>query len=309
MPERLKPLKDKVIGNCYSISREELSKLYWEDKLTAKAISQKLGCSKKTVLRLMKRYNIPRRPRSEAHKGNNKGRIAPNRRVWISKEQLEDLYWRQNKSIQEIAEGLQCSREAIRRWMIRYNIPRRSDAEGARIFYKTHPNYTREKFFIAKDALIDLYYNQRLSCNQIAEKFGVSGKVIRERMEKFNLPRRSHKEACRKGQENPLSRFEVRNKIRLAKVGKPLPKYAKNRYIIISKLNHKEAVLAESKNLETQGFRCIPLIDVIPDIIAIKRGKVYAVEVETGKSPDYTKYEKIDYYDDVFWIIIRRERK
>jgi hypothetical protein len=65
-------------------------------------------------------------------------------------------------------------------------------------------------------------------------------------------------------------------------------------------------ILEEARKLEEQGFRVIPITNVIPDIIAIKNGKVFAVEVEYGSCPDYTKYDDTRYrqfFDDVMWII------
>jgi len=67
----------------------------------------------------------------------------------------------------------------------------------------------------------------------------------------------------------------------------------------------QERILAEIPALEKQGFRCIPITKVIPDIIGIdKYGNVTAFEVEYGK-PNYDKYtEEIkEYYDDVVWLI------
>lgn len=62
----------------------------------------------------------------------------------------------------------------------------------------------------------------------------------------------------------------------------------------------------EAKKLESQGYRVIPITHVIPDIIAIKDNKVYAIEVESGKTkPNYAKYtDKIKKrFDDIVWII------
>lgn len=66
---------------------------------------------------------------------------------------------------------------------------------------------------------------------------------------------------------------------------------------------------AEVAELEKQGFRCIPITRVIPDIIAIKEGKVYAVEVEY-KTPNYDKYtdEVKNRFDDVIWILRKFNR-
>lgn len=45
------------------------------------------------------------------------------------------------------------------------------------------------------------------------------------------------------------------------------------------------------------------IIDKVrPDIIARKDDKVYAVEVEFEK-PDYSKYEGIQVFDDIMWIL------
>ena len=74
---------------------------------------------------------------------------------------------------------------------------------------------------------------------------------------------------------------------------------------------HAKLVLEETKKLEQQGFRAIPLIKVYPDIIAIKNGKVYAVEVEAPHSSSrmtakYDKYDDIKWYDDILRILYKR---
>lgn len=70
--------------------------------------------------------------------------------------------------------------------------------------------------------------------------------------------------------------------------------------------NEKEwkRIMKEMKEFEKKGFRCIPIGHrVIPDIIAIKDNKVFAVEVEYGK-PNYEKYTDLNhYYDDIIWIV------
>ena len=75
---------------------------------------------------------------------------------------------------------------------------------------------------------------------------------------------------------------------------------------------HKKAdelITEEMNNLEKEGFRIIPIgrnHDPKPDVIAIKDGKVYAIEVESSK-PDYDKYcENKLYYDDIIWILKKK---
>lgn len=74
----------------------------------------------------------------------------------------------------------------------------------------------------------------------------------------------------------------------------------------------------EMKKYEKNGFRCIPVghYKVVPDFIAIKNGKVFAVEIEHGRSPSEffissnpRKYEGVPYYDSVFWINKKRKNK
>jgi len=67
-------------------------------------------------------------------------------------------------------------------------------------------------------------------------------------------------------------------------------------------------ILKEIPKLEKQGFRCIPIGKVIPDIIAIKENEIYAIEIERNK-PDYKKYDKDDYrkyFKDIIWIIKKK---
>lgn len=103
----------------------------------------------------------------------------------------------------------------------------------------------------------------------------------------------------------------IRQKIRDALLGRIMPlnqrekisKNLKGRHI--QEVNFKN-ILSEIPELEKQGFRCIPIGKVIPDIIAIKNNKVYAIEVERSNSPRYSKYDNKDhtkYYDDIIWIL------
>jgi hypothetical protein len=73
--------------------------------------------------------------------------------------------------------------------------------------------------------------------------------------------------------------------------------------------NHLIMISKECARLEEQGFRVIPIVKAIPDIIAIKDGKVYAIECETYGNPAYKKYVGIDYFDDIIWIVGRRQLK
>lgn len=71
---------------------------------------------------------------------------------------------------------------------------------------------------------------------------------------------------------------------------------------------HYEKILELKKEMEQQGFRCIPIGKVVPDIIALKDNKVFAVELEYQK-PNYNKYtdDIKHFFDDIIWVIKRRK--
>ena len=69
-----------------------------------------------------------------------------------------------------------------------------------------------------------------------------------------------------------------------------------------------QRILKEIPELEKQGFKCIPIGRIIPDIIAIKNEKIYAIEVEYQR-PRYSKYNKSNYkkyFEDVIWILRKK---
>ena len=73
---------------------------------------------------------------------------------------------------------------------------------------------------------------------------------------------------------------------------------------------HYEEILRQTKELEKQGFRCIPIGKVIPDIIAIKNNQIFAIEVEKS-TPDWEKYtdDIRKYFDDIIWILLRYNKR
>lgn len=87
-------------------------------------------------------------------------------------------------------------------------------------------------------------------------------------------------------------------------LGKKMSDESKRKLSLSQRRVHTR-IIAELDNLTQQGFRCVPVGGKVkPDIIAIKDGKVFAVEVEYGK-PNYAKYtdDVRVYFDDIIWII------
>jgi hypothetical protein len=88
------------------------------------------------------------------------------------------------------------------------------------------------------------------------------------------------------------------------------PKYRQNLTLKLqnwSGENHDLLVKQKCEALQAQGFRCVPIGLIScprPDIIAIKDGKVVAVEIER-RNKSLSKYEGIAWYDDVIWDMHR----
>ena len=106
-----------------------------------------------------------------------------------------------------------------------------------------------------------------------------------------------------------LEHPEIREKLSKAMTGKKLPEEHKKHIGLGMGITYQR-IIDESIKLEEQGYRVIPIAHVIPDIIAIKDGKVYAFEVEYG-NPNYKKYDKDHYrkyFDEVVWLVRKAKR-
>jgi len=98
---------------------------------------------------------------------------------------LEKLYWKEGKTLKQIADNFNVNPEAIRYKMIKHNIPRR----------KGH----KEKYIISKKLLQNLYVYKKLSTRQIAKKLNIKdNKIIFARLIKYNIPRRTISESVTK---------------------------------------------------------------------------------------------------------------
>ncbi len=112
--------------NTIDIPKETLDHLYWDERLSIKAIAHKLGLSITPVYRSMERHNVRRRTDAEIsqiERGN----------LNISKEQLVDLYINQKLPIIFIAAQFNINEKTIRKLLDDYDIPVRSRSEIQRI--------------------------------------------------------------------------------------------------------------------------------------------------------------------------------
>lgn len=138
----------------------------------------------------------------------------------------------------------------------------------------------------------------KLKQSKTAKRVGVGkwniGKIAsKETRKKLSIAHKGNK--SRTGQHWKWSR-KVKKKIGMANKGKK-DNIEKCHKRIIKEMN----IFIEN------GYRCVPTGGKVrPDFIAIKNGKVSAVEVEYSQNkPRYEKYNKEakSYFDDVIWIL------
>lgn len=110
--------------------RDWLYQKYWIEDLGCPQIAEIVGCEATAVLKALKRFGIPRRTNSEAHKGHtawNKGQTKyPELR---DKDWLYYKYWVEELSLSQIAKIVGCSVYAVYGAFIRFNISMRNQSE------------------------------------------------------------------------------------------------------------------------------------------------------------------------------------
>lgn len=109
------------------IPEDELRDLYIEKEMSSNDIADEYGCSKRTILKRLREYNIPRRS------------SGPERRDDITKEKLEKLYLVEELSTRDIAEKLDTGRSTIYSRLKKFDIPTRDISES-------HIKYDRKAF-------------------------------------------------------------------------------------------------------------------------------------------------------------------
>lgn len=152
---------------------EELRELYWDKGMTLREIGLHYGLSENAVYKRMETLGIPRRS------------TGPRSKELPSKEELQKLYWEEERTLREIGDRYEVSADVIRRRMKFLGINRR--AGGGRV---REPSSAEE--------LRRLYWDERLTMREIGERFGVSRQRIHQKMEALGIPRRSAREAAAK---------------------------------------------------------------------------------------------------------------
>ena len=140
-------------------SKEELEKMYVDERMNAARIGERLGISSGTVRNWLIEYDIEIRDRSEAKLP--KGFVKP------SKEKLEKMYVDEGTSMNKIGEKLGISSVSVLNWLREYNI-------GTREARKLPEGFTKP----SREELKKMYVDERISTYKIGKKVGVSHKTV-----------------------------------------------------------------------------------------------------------------------------------
>jgi biotin operon repressor len=108
------------------------------------------------------------------------------KRVHIPEEVLRRLYCDEKLSQEKIAERLGCSVTAVSSKMKLYGLALRSKSEEIAI---------RDGIFISGDELRRLYFEEKLTQEQIGERLGCSQRAIQRHMKKHGIISRNNAEA------------------------------------------------------------------------------------------------------------------
>jgi len=118
--------------------------------------------------------------------------MAKARGLKLSRETLYDLYWNKNMSQTDIAKMLGVHHATVQYWMRKFGIPARSRSQAVKkstINGLLNANKKREKQ-IERGVLWEYYWKMNMSLRAIADIFGVDKAVIRNKLIKYNIPRR-----------------------------------------------------------------------------------------------------------------------
>lgn len=160
----------------------------------------------------------------------------------LSREQLEDLYWKGGLSIEKIAKRLGCSPTKVHYWLVKYGIKRRKEykkglginksileelyvrkkmslneianqflCNNTNILYwlkkygiDRRPAY-RKKVHIPKETLERLYWRENLTTTQIGNIFGIGRSAVHKKIMKYNIKRKTLSQILTKKRKSPFS--------------------------------------------------------------------------------------------------------
>lgn len=157
----------------FNLNAEQLNDLYCKQLMSSCQIAEIIGVHSTTILNRLKSYGITRRsPNDRQSLAVKSGRRKPQFKLKLSRDELFDLYWKQNKTAKEIGKLCNVSENPVFRRMKRLDIPMRTAIEAKRL--------GRE---------LGKYHNARgeLACNWKGGRIICDGGYVRVKIQPDNL--------------------------------------------------------------------------------------------------------------------------
>jgi len=111
---------------------------------------------------------------------------------------LVQEYIKNQKSARKIAEECFCSDDTVLKFLRKFNIEVRNNKESKLIQYWKFRNNAKE---LTKDSLIEEYYVNKLTMQEIADKYKISESAVCRRFKYFKIESRGY---CHIGELNPM---------------------------------------------------------------------------------------------------------
>lgn len=193
--------------------KEVLIKMYFEEKMNANDIGEKLGVSGRQIGLWLKEYGIQTRTISEA---KLKGSVKP------TKENLEKMYLDDGMNTYEIAKVIGVANVTVSRWLKEYEIPMRTLSEAM----------LKDVVRPSKSELERMYSDEWMSAYKIGDIVGVSNVTVLIWLKEYGIPMRNNSEMHFKNRaikpsekelrkmylEEEMSTYEIAEKIGVADV-------------------------------------------------------------------------------------------
>ncbi|HHP5633491.1 hypothetical protein ACS2JV_26575 [Bacillus cereus group sp. BceL102] len=183
IPRRTKREKFETL-----ITKEELQRLYYDEKKTITEIGMVYNVSTNAVSKLMEKWGVEKRELTSVDRLRNIYKDSPIVMLEerVTKEELHNLYWKEGKNLEEIGGIYGVHQQTVSKLMDRWGIPKR----------KTSESHAPLRKKVSKEILEDLYVKQRKSANEISKIVGASNRGIDCLLDYYGIPKRSHQESC-----------------------------------------------------------------------------------------------------------------
>ena len=207
--------------NSKEITKEELEELYITQNLSAIEVKKILNISQSRFNNLCKKFNIRKSKESILHLKRNTWSLHTHKRDLITKEELENLYIVQNKSIDEVKALLNISNKGVLYLLDKYNLHKDKEVIKENITNKNKELYAtgipQQKF---KETCLERYgvlypsQNREIS-NKIKAKWStgeVQKKVRQTSIERYGVENYTQTQEYKdKSKQTCLEKYGVEN--------------------------------------------------------------------------------------------------